>query len=116
METADDWVNLIGVLLVLGGILVAPLTIFRRLRRFAGTALMNISYAFGAVLWIICAVSVYAAWGGAILIMGILFLGVGPLLSKHPASTVAGSDQAAAAWGWDIFQCQGSSSCNLAAG
>jgi DNA-binding response OmpR family regulator len=36
--------------------------------------------------------------------------------SKHPASTVAGSDQAAAAWGWDIFQCQGSSSCNLAAG
>jgi hypothetical protein len=35
---------------------------------------------------------------------------------KHPASTVAGSDQAAAAWGWEIFQCQGSSSCNLAAG
>src|SRR6266481_2346824 len=39
-----------------------------------------------------------------------------PLYRKHPASTVAGSDQAAAAWGWDIFQCQGSSSCNLAAG
>jgi hypothetical protein len=39
-----------------------------------------------------------------------------PDRGKHPASTVAGSDQAAAAWGWEIFQCQGSSSCNLAAG
>jgi hypothetical protein len=37
-------------------------------------------------------------------------------LCNHPASTAAGSDQAAAAWGWDVFQCQGSSSCNLAAG
>jgi hypothetical protein len=37
-------------------------------------------------------------------------------LRNHPASTAAGSDQAAAAWGWDVFQCQGSSSCNLAAG
>jgi hypothetical protein len=80
METAETWVSTVGDLLLIGGILLAPLTIFRPLRRFAGTALMTISYVFGAVLWIICAISVYAAWGGAVLIVGILFFGVGPFL------------------------------------
>jgi hypothetical protein len=79
-ETVEDWISIIGVLLVVVGILIAPLTIFRRLRRFAGAALVMISHAFGIVLWIICAISVYAAWGAAALIVGILFFGVGPFL------------------------------------
>jgi hypothetical protein len=32
------------------------------------------------LLWIISAISVFAAWGAAALIVGILFFGVGPFL------------------------------------
>jgi hypothetical protein len=76
METLST----IGGLLIIGGVLIAPLTIFRCLRSGAGAALVAISYGFGAVLWIICAVSVYAAWGGVVLFIGVMFFGIGPCL------------------------------------
>jgi hypothetical protein len=57
---------------------MALLTVFRRIRRFADIALMGITFMFGVVCWIMCAITVVSAWGPAALIIGILFAFAGP--------------------------------------
>lgn len=57
--------------------LLPILCIFRPSRRFAGGAYLVSSYVFGAVLWIMSALTVYAAWGGFAVFVGVMVLGIG---------------------------------------
>jgi hypothetical protein len=83
METltpTELWIVGIVCLLIPFGTLMAMLTVFRPLRRFAGMALMVTSVLFGILFWIMCAITVVSAWGPAALIMGFFFAFAGPFV------------------------------------
>jgi hypothetical protein len=78
--TGDLWIVGIAYFLISFGALMALLTVFRRVRRLDGIALMTISVLFGVVFWIMCALTVVGAWGPAALMIGVLFAFMGPFL------------------------------------
>lgn len=53
------------------------LCIFRKTRRFAGGSYVVASFVFGAALWIMSALTVYATWGGFAVFLGTMVVGIG---------------------------------------
>jgi hypothetical protein len=74
--------NLLQPLIVLGWIVVAidilillPLSLFKGLRGFSGTAIFISSFLFGLVTWLLGFILTYAIWGLWAVIAGVLFFG-----------------------------------------
>ena len=66
------WIAIAIVLLIL-----LPLSIFKRLRGFAGAGIFIASCVFGLICWLMGVVVAYALWGLWAVIIGLLFLGGG---------------------------------------
>jgi len=64
LTTFDSWILGITVLLVSSGFLMGMMTVFRRLRKFAGTALMITAIMLGATVWLLAADTVISSWTG----------------------------------------------------
>jgi hypothetical protein len=76
--------NLLGPLVVIGWVLLVinivillPLSIFKRLRGFAGGGIYFSSFVFGLVAWLLGFILAYSIWGAWAVVVGILFLGGG---------------------------------------
>jgi hypothetical protein len=69
--------NIGWVAIALVFLLLLPLSLFRRLRPFTGTAIFLSSYVFGLICWLTGFVVTYALWGGWAVILGIVFMGGG---------------------------------------
>lgn len=74
--------NLLQPLIVIGWIVVAidilillPLSLFKGLRGFTGTAIFISSFLFGLVTWLLGFILTYAIWGLWAVIAGVLFFG-----------------------------------------
>lgn len=74
--------HLLQPLIVVGWVAVAidlviflPLSIFKRLRGFTGTAIFISSFIFGLITWLLSFVLTWLLWGGWAVVMGVLFLG-----------------------------------------
>lgn len=74
--------NLLQPLIVLGWIAVAidilillPLSLFKGLRGFTGTAIFISSFLFGLVTWLLGFILTYAIWGLWAVIAGVLLFG-----------------------------------------
>lgn len=65
LTTFDSWILGITILLIAFGVLMAMLTVFRRLRKFAGMALMITAIMLGATVWLLAADTVISSWTGA---------------------------------------------------
>jgi len=59
-----------------GDLLLLPLSLVSRARRFAGSLLFASSYVFGVSLWYLSAIMCLAFWGHVALIVGLLVFGV----------------------------------------
>jgi hypothetical protein len=78
MDTAIAIMAVSTSIAFFGGLTILPLLcIFRKTRRFAGICYVVSSFLFGFVLWVMCALTVYAAWGGFAVFIGTMVLGVG---------------------------------------
>lgn len=76
--------NLLPPLFTVGWLAIAlivlillPLSLFKRLRGFAGTAIFFSSYLFGLICWLSGFVITYSLWGAWGVMFGLLFLGGG---------------------------------------
>lgn len=94
--------NLLDPLIALGWILLAinivvllPLSIFKRLRGFAGTGIYFSSFVFGLVAWLLGFILTYSIWGTWAVVIGILFLGGGVVPIAMLATAINGY--------WDPF-------------
>ena len=74
--------HLLQPLVVLGWALLAldlliflPLSIFRRLRGFTGTAIYFSSYVFGLITWLLGFILTYFLWGTWAVVLGVLLFG-----------------------------------------
>jgi len=92
--------NLLPPLFLLGWIAVAivivvllPLSLFRRLRGFTGTAIFLSSYLFGLICWLTGFIVTYSLWGAWAVVLGILFLGGGVVPIGMVASLFKGEWQ-----------------------
>lgn len=85
---AVGWVAIAVVILVL-----LPLSLFRRLRGFTGTAIFLSSYVFGLICWLTGFVVTYSLWGVWAVVLGILFLGGGVVPIGMVASLFKGEWQ-----------------------
>jgi hypothetical protein len=81
LTTFDSWILGITVLLVSSGFLTGMMTVFRRLRKFAGTALMITAIMLGVTVWLLAADTVISGWTGTAgpLIIGVLVGIIAPL-------------------------------------
>lgn len=80
MVTAAGWLGLACLLALACCVFLFPiLAIFRRYRRFAGYGYLTSSFVLGGSLWIVCAMTVFDAWGSLALWIGVLMFGVGVL-------------------------------------
>ena len=75
IPTLFEWMVAIALLIF------APLAIFRRSRHIAATGLMIEAPIFAFLLWVSSAVTVYAYWGLAPVILSTLGLGVGTVIT-----------------------------------
>jgi len=66
------WIALGVIILIL-----LPLAIFKRTRKFSGTVIFFASYLFGITTWFLGAVITLSTWGWVALIIGLLIAGVG---------------------------------------
>ena len=66
------WIAL-GVIIVI----LLPLAIFKRTRRFSGTIIFYASYLFGLTTWFLGAAITLSTWGWLALIIGFFLAGVG---------------------------------------
>jgi len=66
------WIALGVIILIL-----LPLAIFKRTRRFSGTIIFYASYLFGLTTWFLGAAITLSTWGWLALIIGLLLAGVG---------------------------------------
>ena len=64
LTTFDTWILGIGLLLIFFGASMGMLTVFRRLRKFPGTALMITAIMLGATVWLLAADTVISSWTG----------------------------------------------------
>lgn len=74
--------HLLKPLMLIGWFLVAvdliillPLSFFRRLRGFIGSAIFMSSFVFGMVAWLLSIICTYALWGFGAMITGIVLFG-----------------------------------------
>jgi hypothetical protein len=58
-------------------VVVLPLSLFRRTRRWAGNVFYTLSYLFGTMLFAFACVVAYQNWGYGGLIIGLIFAGIG---------------------------------------
>ncbi len=81
LTTFDMWVLAIAILLISFGISMGMLTVFGRLRKFAGMALMITAGMLGVTVWVLAADTVISGWTGTTIpvIIGILVGIVAPL-------------------------------------
>jgi hypothetical protein len=81
LTTFDAWILGIGLLLISFGALMGMLTVFRRLRKFAGMALMITAIMLAVTVWLIAADTVISSWTGTAipLIIGVLVGIIAPL-------------------------------------
>ena len=81
LTTFDMWILAIAVLLVSFGVSMGMLTVFRRLRKFAGMALMITAGMLGVTVWVLAADTVISGWTGTTIpvIIGILVGIIAPL-------------------------------------
>ena len=79
LTTVDMWILGIAILLISFGTSMGMLTVFRRLRKFAGMALMITAVMLGVTVWLLAADTVISAWTGGPLIIGILVGIIAPL-------------------------------------
>lgn len=78
MHKAIELMGLATAIAFFSGITALPaLCIFRRARRFAGICYIISSFVFGFALWVLSALTVYAAWGAAAVTIGVLVFGIG---------------------------------------
>lgn len=63
------------VLLVLDLLVLLPLSIFRGIRGFTGSAIFISSFVFGLVTWLLGFILTYTLWGSWAVVAGILFFG-----------------------------------------
>jgi len=82
------WIAVAIVILVL-----LPLSLFRRLRGFTGTAIFLSSYLFGLICWLTGFVVTYSLWGAWAVVLGILLLGGGVVPIGMVASLFKGEWQ-----------------------
>jgi hypothetical protein len=66
-----------GYVLPVFGIVLFPLTAFRRTRVFAVLAIVACTYLFGALLWCMGFVVTYSYWGFTGIFIGLVLAGVG---------------------------------------
>lgn len=77
---SDDIFRIYFWLLVFG-VMFGVLALFRKTRKIAASGFIYPSYLLGFLLWLNCAALVYRTWGWIILLISILFFGIGPLFS-----------------------------------
>jgi len=65
LTTFDGWILGITILLIAVGVLMGMLTVFRRIRKFAGTALMITAIMLAVTVWLLAADTVISSWTGA---------------------------------------------------
>jgi hypothetical protein len=65
LTTFDSWILGVAILLIAFGVLMGMLTVFRRLRKFAGMALMITAIMLTGTVWILAADTVISSWAGA---------------------------------------------------
>jgi Kef-type K+ transport system membrane component KefB len=68
LTTFDIWILGIAILLISFGTLMGMLTVFRRLRKFAGMALMITAVMLGVTVWLLAADTVISSWTGPLII------------------------------------------------
>ena len=71
-------------------LIVLPMSLFRRTRARAGVLLYLASWIFGIVTWLWCAVVTLLAWNWVVLLIGILFFGIGVVPLAMLGVVVAG--------------------------
>jgi hypothetical protein len=81
LTALDMWILGIAILLISFGTSMGMLTVFRRLRKFAGKALMITAVMLGVTVWLLAADTVISAWTGTAgpLIIGVLVGIIAPL-------------------------------------
>jgi Kef-type K+ transport system membrane component KefB len=72
LTTFDMWVLGIAMLLISFGASMSMLTVFRRLRKFAGKALMITAVMLGVTVWLLAADTVISGWTGPSIIGGLV--------------------------------------------
>lgn len=78
MATVAYWAGFGCLIAAALCLLVFPaLAVFRSTRRAAAYGYVACSFVFGGSLWIMCAVTVWGAWGTFWLVVGVFILGVG---------------------------------------
>jgi hypothetical protein len=77
-EILYPWLSLISAIAFFVCVLILlPLALFRKTRRFSGLGLFIASYIFGASLWVWAFLLTYVLWGAAALFIGLFLAGVG---------------------------------------
>jgi len=79
-----------SILSIISFCIFIPMTIFKKMRIFGGTALMYSSLLFGVTLWVYSALMVYMLWGFIGLFIGLFILGVGVVPVALLASLISG--------------------------
>jgi hypothetical protein len=80
MDAAIHYIALASTISFLACFTALPLLcIFRKTRRVAGVGYVVSSYIFGLSLWVVSAMTVYLAWGGLAVLIGIFIIGIGVL-------------------------------------
>ncbi len=64
LTTFDSWILGIAILPISFGVLMGMLTVFRRVRKFAGMGLMISAILLGATVWLLAADTVISSWTG----------------------------------------------------
>ncbi len=84
-----------GMTLVISLFILLPLAGVRRIRGFAGYAIIISSCVFGLTLWVWALILTHSLWGAAGLIIGLVFAGVGVVPTAILATLINGM--------WSVF-------------
>lgn len=78
MQTIFDLLYLLSeFVLIIGLPILLLLSLFRRLRKYTGLLIIISSILFGITIWFLCVMITYAYWNIIVLIIGIVFFGIG---------------------------------------
>jgi hypothetical protein len=86
-------INVGWVVLAITICVLLPLSIFKRLRGFTGSAILITSYIYGLICWFMGFIVTYMLWGLGAIIIGLLFLGGGVVPIGMIASVFKGEWQ-----------------------
>lgn len=83
------------IVIIFNIIVILPLMIFRKTRLFASYIMGFSSFVTGFTMWIWSFILTYFIWGGVILVIALLFIGIGVLPTAIVGVAIEGK--------WDLF-------------